>query len=128
MDEEIMEYIVRELGRHRPENDIIFTLAQREDLNWDEARRLVQDVKFHQSSRVARRQSPLLLVVSVGTLIGGLALSGGVAFATLDGFIIFLPSLPIPYLGNLVYFLTGLAMVAGAVIGLYRLIREMMDR
>jgi hypothetical protein len=126
--QEITEYIVRELGRHRPEDEVIFAVARRENLNWDEAQRLVQDVKFNQRGRVARRQSLLLLTVGVGTIIGGLALSGYVAVATLDGLIIFLPGVMIPYLGNVVYFLTGLAMIAGSAYGMGRVLSDALER
>lgn len=127
MGEEIAEYIVRELGRHRPEDEVIFAVARRENLNWDEAQRLVQDVKFKQRGRVARRQSPLLLTVGVGTIIGGLALSGYVVVATLDGLIILLPGVMIPYLGNVVYFLTGLAMIAGSAYGMGRVLSDALE-
>ncbi|MBE9506695.1 MAG: hypothetical protein IMY86_01480 [Chloroflexi bacterium] len=124
MSEEITEYIVRELGRHRKENNIIFAVAKRANLDWGQAKELVEEVKITQSARIARRQSPLLLVLGIGTMIGGVVLSVSVAFGTLSGVIIFLPALPIPYLGNAVLFLTGLAMIAGAAWGLGRLVLD----
>jgi len=124
VSEEITEYIVRELGRHRKENNIIFAVAKWANLDWGQAKELVEEVKITQSARIARRQSPLLLVLGIGTMIGGVVLSVSVAFGTLSGVIIFLPALPIPYLGNAVFFLTGLAMIAGAAWGLGRLVLD----
>jgi hypothetical protein len=37
--------------------------------------------------------------------------------ATLEGFAIFFLSLPIPYAGNVVYFVTGLGMMVGGAYG-----------
>jgi hypothetical protein len=40
-----------------------------------------------------------------------------VLVATLSGWVIFLLRFPVPYLGNLVYFLLGLSMIAGGIRG-----------
>ena len=128
MSEEIVEYIVKELGRHRKESDLIFAVAQRADLDWNDAKELVEDVKLAQGTRIARRQSLLLLVVGIGTLLGGLALTTWVVLETLNGTIIFLFDLPIPYSGNLVYFCTGLAMIAGSAWGLGRVVLDVVGR
>ena len=124
MGEEIKEYIVKELGRHYKESDVIFAEAQRAGLNWNEAKELVEEVKFTAGARIARRQSPLLLLVGIGTMIGGLLLSGFILLETLNGTIIFLLNMPIPYLGNLVYFSVGLAMIGGAAWGTGRAILD----
>ena len=124
MSEELREFVVKELGRHHKENDVIFAVARRADLNWNEAKDLVEDVKLSQGTRIARRQSPLLLLVGIGTMIGGLLLSGFILVETLNGAIIIFLNLPIPYLGNLVYFCLGLAMIGGAAWGTGRAILD----
>jgi hypothetical protein len=112
-----VEYVVRELGRHRPENDIIRTVVYLEDTSWEEAKRIVAEVKARYRGRIVRRQSPLLVAIGVATSIGGFALCVGMVIATLEGFSFFLLSIPIPYLGNVVYFVTGLGMMVGGAYG-----------
>ncbi len=117
-----------ELGQHKPEDDVIFAVAQRGNMNWDEASRFVQQVQTERRTEIARRQSPLILIVALVTAIGGAGLAGYVASATLNGVIIFFLDLPIPYLGNLVYFVIGMAMVIGAAVGLGEMVSDLLGR
>ena len=128
MSDDLTEFIVSELGKHKPENDVVFAVAQRGNLSWNEAHRLVQEVKTERRTHIARRQSPLLLIVALVTAIAGAGLAGYAAFATLDGVIIFFLSLPIPYLGNAVYFVIGVAMLIGAAVGLGQMIPDLLGR
>jgi hypothetical protein len=126
MNEEITEYIIRELGRHRPENDIVRNVACCANVSWDEARRLVAEVKAKHRGRVVRRQSPVLLALGVATFIGGFFLSMGMVLATLGGAVVFFINVPVPYLGNMVYFVTGLGMMAGGAWGLGPVVLELL--
>lgn len=117
MRDETVEYVVGELGKHRSENDIIRTVVYLEDTSWEEAKQIVAQIKIRCRGQIARRQGPLLIAVGAMTFIGGLALCASMVIATLQGFAIFFLSLPIPYLGNLVYFVTGLGMMAGGAYG-----------
>jgi hypothetical protein len=117
MREETVEYIVKELGKHRVENDIIRTVVHLEDVSWEEAKRMVAAVKARCKGQIARRQSPVLVAIGMVTFLGGAALSVGMVIATVMGMSIFFLSLPIPYSGNVIYFVTGLGMMAGAAWG-----------
>ena len=117
MREETIKYVVRELGRHRPENDIVRNVVYLENVSWEEAKRVVAQVKIKCRGQIARRQSPLLIAIGIATFIGGFALCVGMAIATLEGFNIFFLSMPIPYSGNVTYFVTGLGMMAGGAYG-----------
>jgi hypothetical protein len=128
MNDALAELIVSELGKHKSENDVVFAVAQQGNMSWDEAHRLVQEVKVERRTHIARRQSPLLLGIALVMAIAGVGLAGYAAFATLDGVIIFFLSLQIPYLGNVVYFVTGVAMVIGAAVGLGQMIPDLLGR
>ena len=128
MREETIEYIVKELGQHRPENDIVRAVVYLEDVSWEEARRIVAEVKIKYRGRVVRRQGPLLIAVGIVTFIGGLALCVGMVIATLEGFSIFFLGVPtVPFLGNVVYFVTGLGMMAGGAWGLGPVVLDLLS-
>ncbi|MBN1811259.1 MAG: hypothetical protein JXA14_05430 [Anaerolineae bacterium] len=117
MRDETIKYVVGELGKHRPENDIIRTVVYLEDTSWEEAKRIIAEIKVRCRGQIVRRQSPLLIVIGIGTFIGGFVLCASMVIATLEGFAIFFLSLPIPYSGNIIYFVTGLGMMAGGAYG-----------
>jgi hypothetical protein len=117
MREETIKYVVKELGKHRPENDIIRSVVYLEDASWEEAKRIIAEIKVRCRGQIVRRQSPLLIGVGIVTFIGGFALCAGMIIATLEGFSVFFLNLPIPYSGNVTYFVTGLGMMAGGAYG-----------
>ena len=119
---ETTEFVVRELGKHRSRDDIIQALCEQGGFDWYRAKEFVQRVESEHGSRIAVRQSPLLIIIGLGTLLAGLALSAWVTWETLRGTIIFFFSMPIPYLGNAVYFITGLGMIAGSIAGMWKTI------
>jgi hypothetical protein len=117
MRDETIKYVVKELGKHRSENDIVRTVVYLEDASWEEAKRIVAEIKIKCRGQIARRQSPLLIAIGAATFIGGFVLCASMVIATLEGFNIFFLSLPIPYSGNVTYFVTGLGMMAGGAYG-----------
>jgi hypothetical protein len=124
MREETIKYVVKRLGQHHSENDIIRVVVHLEDVNWNDAQHMVAEIKNRYKGQITRRQSPLLVVIGIVTFIGGCALSLSMVVATLAGFSIFLT--PIPYSGNVVYFLTGLGMMAGAAYGIGPVLWDML--
>lgn len=121
----LTETVVQDLARHRGRNDIILHLCNITGMDWKQAEAFVQQVERTQGQRIAGRQAPLLLVLAGVAIIGGLSTVVAMVDATLDGTIIFLPSLPIPYLGNAVYFGLGVLGVGGGLLGLVRLTRDL---
>jgi hypothetical protein len=117
MRDETIEYVVKELGKHRPENDIIRTVVYLEDASWEEAKRIVAEIKIRCRGQIVRRQSPVLIAVGIVTFVAGFALCAGMVIATLEGFNIFFLNMPIPYSGNVTYFVTGLGMMVGGAYG-----------
>ncbi len=72
--EETTTFIINELGRQRDRNDILLTLCRELDIEWAQAEQLVREVEAFDGRQIARRQSPLLIVIGLAIIIGGLAL------------------------------------------------------
>ncbi len=75
-------------------------------------------MELNQGDKIAARRRPLLIVMSLVGIIGGLLTAVGLVIATLDGWIIFFLKLPIPYLGNIFYFSVGILTFVGGLVGL----------
>jgi hypothetical protein len=50
---------------------LIAAVARRANLNWQESEALIQKVHDENRGRVVKRQTPLLLIMGLGTAIGG---------------------------------------------------------
>ncbi|HEX9330805.1 MAG TPA: hypothetical protein VF896_02880 [Anaerolineales bacterium] len=117
--QEATDFVIRELGKHRQRNDIIQKLCEAGGMNWGDAEKFMRRVEVENKSAIALKQSPLITVIGMGTIILGLALTLWVTIASLQGYIIFFLSFPVPYLGNIFYFIIGLAMILGGMWGMW---------
>ncbi|MEW6400749.1 MAG: hypothetical protein AB1649_03055 [Chloroflexota bacterium] len=117
--EQARQFVIRELGRNHPKNEVIRELCERGGMDWGRATKFIEEVESEYGGQIAVRQSPLIVFLGIVILIGGIGLATTMVIMTLDGYIIFFLSLPIPYLGNAVYFLTGLGMIAGGFRGIW---------
>ncbi len=122
MDEQLTQLIVNDLGKHRSRNEIIRVVCEQGGVNWPEAERMVAQVEADNAHAIARKQSPLLVFLSIGSLlIGAALLAYGAEF-----FMAFLQGDPLSMILSarsaylrLVGSLTGLGMVIGGLIGPY---------
>ena len=121
----LTESVVRDLARHRSRNDIVLEICHSTGMDWKQAEAFVQQVERGNRQRIARRQAPLLLILAGVSVVGGFSTVIAMVDATLDGTIIFLPSLPVPYLGNVAYFSLGILAIAGGLLGVVRLTRDL---
>ena len=118
--QEATDFVIRELGKHHPKNDIIQKVCESVDgMNWGEAEKFVQRVELENTGAIARKQSPLVSLIGGATTLLGLGLMLWIGIATLQGYIIFFLSFPVPYLGNIFYFFMGLAMTIGGIWGMW---------
>ena len=120
----LAEDVVRDLARHRSRNDIILSVCQSAGMNWADAERFIRQVEVNQGQTIASRQMPLLVVLAVLGILGGLAAAVGMVLATLDGWIILFLNFPVPYLGNIVYFSVGILTLVGGFLGLRSALRR----
>jgi hypothetical protein len=119
------DFVVKEIAGHRHRNDVIMALCEKTGSSWDQVQRFVQKVESENRQAITARQSPLLVMIGVGTVIVGLLVVAYYGFRTLTGTIYIFLNMPIPYLGNAVYIGTGLAMMTGGTVGLLRTARNL---
>lgn len=123
MNEELTRQIVAELARHHNRNDIIQMVCEKAGLDWPQAEQWVKQVETDQAHTIARKQGPLLIFLSVGTLLIGAAM---LAYSA-EFFLAFFQGQPLDMLLSLRsgYYrltgaLTGAGMIVGGLIGIYR--------
>ncbi|MBN1123050.1 MAG: hypothetical protein JXJ17_18395 [Anaerolineae bacterium] len=110
--------VVKGLTGYRKPDDIIMELCQKYDMQWNEASRFVALVREENRDKISSKQNVFMKAMSIFFMVGGAMLSLGILIATLSGVIIFFLRLPIPYLGNVVFFFLGAAIVVGGARGL----------
>lgn len=123
MNEELTTLIVSELVKHHDRKEIIRKVCEQSGLNWREAEQLLVLVEAQNRRTIAARQSPLLFLLSVGTLLLGLGLMAfniEILFAFLQqdllGQILGLQSGYYRVIG----LVTGFGMTSGGLIGLWK--------
>ena len=72
--EQLTDLIIRELGKHHERRDIVAKICEQTTLGWGEAEQLVIDVESQHKKKIAARQGPFIIFVSIGTLVLGLGL------------------------------------------------------
>lgn len=73
-NEELTNLIIKELSKHRDPKEITRIVCEHSYLNWNEAEKLVGEVATQNKRKIAVRQSPLLIILSIGTLVFGIGL------------------------------------------------------
>ena len=130
--QEVVDFVVREYGRHRSRDEIIRALSEQHHLAWGVAQELMAKVEQDHRKTIAVRQNPFFIFLGIATIIGGCVL------AARGGFILYymyhnatelggMAAIPDPRAlwfgaGQLI---TGIAMVLGATIGLGQTIKEL---
>jgi hypothetical protein len=121
-NEELNNLIIQELGRHRDRQEIVRKICEASTLNWSDAEKLLAEVEAQNKKKIAARQGPFLIFVSIGTLVIGLGLVAynmdlilAIFHRDLLGQILALRS---GYY-RIVSLVTGLAMTVGGFYGLW---------
>ena len=123
MNEELTPFIIKELGKHHSHKEIIEKICQQSTLNWTEAEQLVVLVEAQHRRVIAGRQTPLLLFISIGTLLLGVGLLA-MNLQVLTG--LFQKDLLAQLLSaqssyyRIIGLVTGLGMTGGGLVGLWR--------
>ncbi len=73
-NEELTTMIIKELGRHRNRQAIAEKICEESGLNWGEAEKLITEVEAQNKGKIAARQGPFLMIISIATLILGIGL------------------------------------------------------
>ena len=127
MDDQVTTaFVIRELAKHRNRNDIIMSLCQHDQLNWEQAEAFVTQVEQTHRRKIAGGQALLLIIIGLGIIIAGLYVSLHYTIATLNGAVIFQWPFPIPYLGNITRIGAGVVMVLGGLAGILKVVWDML--
>lgn len=124
-EQEAIDFVIRELGKQHPKNDIIQKLCESNSMNWNQAEKFVRQIEAQNSSLIAQKQSPMVTIMGTGMVIVGSVIAIWIIYITLQGSIIVFLRLPIPYLGNIVYFLGGVALIGGGLRGMWDTLVQM---
>ena len=73
-NEELTTLIIKELGKHHDRKAVVQKVCEESCLNWGEAERLIAEVETQNRRKIAVRQGPILIFVSIGTLVLGIGL------------------------------------------------------
>ena len=132
--EKAAELVIQELGKHHSRNDIIIALCEQFGFNWQSAELFIREIETQHGRKIAKRQSPILIILGLGILLAGVVLT----LYNVSYIIGYYQSPPdtLSYEGVLGVrtfyirigsFITGLAMIAGSVIGLWRVVAKLSD-
>jgi hypothetical protein len=73
-NEDLTNFIIKELGRHQDPKEITRKVCEQSTLNWNEAEQFIAEVTEQNKRKIAARQSPFLLAVSIVTFLAGIGL------------------------------------------------------
>jgi len=120
------QYVIRELGRHTQRNDIIMRLCEQLKCSWPDAEKFIRYVEQNNRKAITVRQSPLLILIGIGTVIAGLATAGYGLYELAHGVLV-IGVLTAPTPTPLIV-LVGLAMIGGGGYGTLREIGSLTRR
>jgi hypothetical protein len=89
--DELEAYVVERLSASVAPDDVILEVTQRSALSWPEAEDLVRRTADLRGPSVARRQFPLLALVAVAVMVGGLAVLAACALSFSDALLLLKP-------------------------------------
>lgn len=72
--EELTDLIIKELGKHHDRKDIAAKICEQSSLGWGEAEQLIAEVEQIHKRKIAVRQGPFLVSISLGMLVLGIGL------------------------------------------------------
>jgi hypothetical protein len=127
LKEEITQYVINALGRHRSRNDIIEYLCTHANMQWSEAEKLVRQIEARHGSEIHARQSPLIILLGITGMIGGLIL---IAYCLFYFLILPLrdPDLMIRSsrgaLNAIIALIGGISLITGSIVGTWKTIKE----
>lgn len=73
-NDELSNFIIKELSKSHDRQEIVRKICEQSNLGWSEAENLIAEVEAQNKRKIAARQGPLLMFLSVGTLVLGIGL------------------------------------------------------
>ena len=73
-DQALKQFIIENLSEYEDPNDLILEICNRTGMKWLEAQALVDTVRAGNSSKIARKQAPLLTALALITFVAGVGI------------------------------------------------------
>lgn len=135
----IEERILQRLTDADDRENIILELCETENLNWSEARSIVDAIESRKKNQIVLAQSPVLVMIALGIFIGGLVLLVYAAYNIAVAYETYTSTLSPASVGFLLYLLTyggylggfvvlGFAMVVGSLKGMQDVWRAVFEK
>lgn len=133
-DPALTKYVIDEITKNRKRNDIVMAICERTGADWSEAQRFVGKISTEQHGAINARKNRMILPLCIGAIVLGFIFTIGTAYPMLyfftgrkEEFLMMVQSM-----GNLsdyinaapVIFGTGIALIAGGIIGLFTAIQS----
>jgi hypothetical protein len=116
---EPIAFIVKQFAQYRKRDDIILEVCEKYGMMWPEAAALVREVERGGASHIAAQRAPLLTIVSILLIVGGIVLTGGMIFMSFFRVSFGFVAVRMAYYLNCALFLIGLGMIVGGIRGLF---------
>jgi hypothetical protein len=117
MDDPALEqFIVRELGKLRPRNDLIMMVCERAGVDWNAAQKIVARVEVQKRSAIMGRKRMVVIIFSIPIIIGGLVLFASSSFVLYTAW----QQKTIPNPRAIYGFGVSILMILGGTIGIFR--------
>jgi len=129
--EEAVNFVVQELGKHQSRNEVIVALCQKSGMNWVQAEQFVKQVEVDHKTTIGSRQRPLFIVMGITFIVVGCGLliyniQYVISLFQRDAVGLTLAATSATYrIGSMV---TGLGMLIGGIIGLFRVMSDSREK
>lgn len=132
--EQATDFVIKELGKHRSQNEIIVALCEKTGANWAEAEKFLRQVEAQHGKTITARQSPILIIFGIGLLIVGLAITVNSSLYFVNYFQASHTAISVDealglrsfYL-QLLSLLTGLGLIVGGLIGSWQTVSKLLQ-
>lgn len=134
---ELEKFVVSELTKNRKRSDIVLAICERTGVEWSEALRFVGQVNAEQQTQINARKNRLIVPMCIGAVALGFVFTIGTSYPM----VFWITGRTAEFLTNTqsigsmgdylqvapYIFVTGIALVAGGVIGLITALRSQME-
>ncbi len=84
MNQILHDEIIQKLARQVDEDDLILAVCEKQQVGWNEAKALIEEIKAEHGETILVRQMPLRMLIALATLVFGLVLVSLTVMFTVD--------------------------------------------
>lgn len=74
MDQILHDEIIQKLARQVDEDDLILSVCEKQQVSWNKAKALIEEIKTEHGETILVRQMPVKMLIALATLVFGLVL------------------------------------------------------